>query len=308
MFWKNLPHAIERPSFIAIVGPTASGKSALALRLAEDLAGEIICCDSIQLYKDFNIGSAKPSVDEMARVPHHLFDVLRWDEPADAALYASLARPLIDAIRERNRIPMVVGGTGLYLRALMGSQWDEGIPSDPELRNTLSQKPREQLYKELATLDPRRASELHPNDTFRIVRALEINILSGSPVGTGRKHHDADRNELIIYCRPDRAKLRAQISLRTEAMLANGLVDEVRRLLASGVDANCKPMNSIGYKQTLEFLNGGIPSAKLFEEIDTATWQYARRQMTWFNKVSANALFEAESDYDELKTHLVPIV
>lgn len=283
-----------RPKWLAIVGPTGSGKSALALALARALDGEIISCDSVQLYRRFDIGSAKPSLEEQSLVKHHLIDCFDWHEDCDAARYALLARDMIDTIAARGRLPIVVGGTGLYLRALLAEAFHDELPKDPELRASLQQDSSETLYQRLQALDPLRAQQLHPNDRFRVIRALELTLLLGEPVSS-RFVSEASppRSELrnmgfLIVLEPPRASLHRNISQRTEAMLAAGLIKEVQGLLADGIAPDCKPMLSIGYKQVVHALQSQQSYAELAATIDAATRQYAKRQCTWFRKVDAD--------------------
>ncbi len=278
----------ESTHYIVIAGPTASGKSALALALAERMSGEIVGCDSVQLYRKFDVGSAKPSADELSRVSHHLVDVLDWHEDYDAARYARDARFAINDILARRKIPIIVGGTGLYLRALLKEAFHDDLPSDEGLRAELQTQSSVDLFQRLRDCDPKRAGEIHQNDRFRIVRALELNILLGGPVHekTSRQIDGASNAEASIFILdPVRSVLHDRIALRTKQMLTGGLLDEVSNLIKSGVSITCKPMESIGYKQAAAFLNGQLAEEFLFDHISAATRQYAKRQCTWFRKV-----------------------
>jgi tRNA dimethylallyltransferase len=284
--------------WLAIAGPTGSGKSALALAAAAALDGEIIGCDSVQLYRGFDIGAAKPTAEERESVPHHLVDCLDWHEDCDAARYALLARQALAAVQARGRLPIVVGGTGLYLRALVADAFHDDLPKDEALRAELRAEAPERSYARLVSLDPARATQLHPNDRFRVIRALELCLLLGRPVSellaaAGRER----RTELgeachLVVLEPPRRALHAAIAARTRQMLEQGLLDEVRGLLAAGVVADCKPMQSIGYKQSVAHLSGALPAADLAAAIDAATRQYAKRQCTWFGKVAADVRLE----------------
>lgn len=271
--------------FIAVVGPTASGKSAVALEIARSCGGEIVCCDSVQLYRGFDIGSAKPSASERQQVPHHLFDVFAAHEPCDAAIYAQKARACMDEIIERGRWPLVTGGTGLYLRALTGENWDVDLPRDEGLRQELFQRSSEDLFRELERLDPVRAKQLHPNDRFRVVRALEILKLTGKPVPQPRTATATVRDHILIVMNPSKDRLHESIRQRTAEMLRLGLVDEVKGLLAQGISVDVKPMSSIGYAEVRAFLRGDLAESHLQETIETSTKQYAKRQNTWFKKL-----------------------
>jgi tRNA dimethylallyltransferase len=290
MKWHCQMPAGERPEFLVVGGPTASGKSAVGLELAKVFSGSIICCDSVQLYKGFDIGSAKPSLEEREVFPHLLFDEFDWNEPCDAAIYAAKARLAIQKVRSEGSLPIVVGGTGLYLRALLGDAWDDDIPSDPELRASLAERSSDDLYADLKTRDPRRATQLHMNDRYRVIRALEINILTGSPVkDISSPSSQRPRKHLMIFMNPPRDELYARINFRTTQMLRDGLIDEVRELIHSGVDPLCKPMGSIGYKEVVEMLQNKLAPEDLEAAIATATRQYAKRQVTWFKKVPSDA-------------------
>ena len=304
---------------IAIVGPTASGKTHLALSLAKHLNVEIVCCDSVQVYRRFDIGSAKPTAAELKQAPHHMVDLVDWHESFDAAIYAEKARCVIDDIYSRNRIPLLVGGTGLYFRALQGQAWHADLPKDEQLRNSLQARPTEDLYKQLTKLDPARAKEVHPNDRFRVVRALEIFQLTGKsmkelarddslnksaqsePLSSetrASRLQNESTSELAagefytIFLSPPRPDLHQRIANRTEHMLQGGLIEEVEDLLSSGVNPECKPMQSIGYKQVAAHLAGTLPREQLAMKIVVSTRQYAKRQCTWFKKLSHQLVTE----------------
>lgn len=281
------------PAFLAVVGPTASGKSAASMKLASELGGEIVCCDSVQLYRGFDIGSAKPTKEDCEKIPHHLFGAFEWNEDCDAGVYADRAKLAIEDIRSRNRVPIITGGTGLYLRALVGSQWDGDLPKDEVLRESLKQRSSEDLFAELKAIDPKRAEALHPNDRFRVIRALEINRLTGKPVRQTPKPHDADRDYVVVVLEPPRAALQEKISERTKAMFSSGFIEEVRSLLAGGVAPTCKPMQSIGYYEVAQFLSGSLSEDQLVTAVETATRQYAKRQSTWFRKIPRDYCIES---------------
>jgi tRNA dimethylallyltransferase len=301
MKWHCEMPVAQRPEFLVVGGPTASGKSAVAIELAKAFSGTLICCDSVQLYRGFDIGSAKPSKDERAIVPHLLFDEFLWSEPCDAAIYALKAKDTIAKVRASGRLPIIVGGTGLYLRALLGDDWDEDIPSDETLRKKLSEKSSLELFSELQAIDPRRAAQLHINDRFRVIRALEINILTGSPVKEASvQKQKTTRQHFFIYMNPPRDVLYARINERTTLMLRAGLVDEVQKMLDVGVSPACKPMGSIGYKETVLVLQGALLPSDLESAIATATRQYAKRQVTWFKKVTANVELSDVSEVSHL--------
>jgi tRNA dimethylallyltransferase len=272
---------------IAVVGPTASGKSALALALARAHGGEIVSCDSLQVYRGLDIGSAKPTAEERSSVRHHLVDVVDADQPFSAADYARLARAAIGEIRARGRLPIVAGGSGLYLKALLQGLF-EGPSRDAALRSRLEQiasrfgNPR--LHRLLEHLDPHAARRTHANDRVRIVRALEVYRLTGRPI-TAQQSLGATALEgpqLVVGLDPDRARLRDAVAQRTREMLQRGLLDEVRGLVARFGTALPRPLASIGYRQAVALLRGELEPAEAEQQIVTETMRFAKRQMTWF--------------------------
>ena len=282
--------------YIVVAGPTASGKSGLALKLAKELKGEIVNCDSVQVYKGFDIGSAKPSSEERAIVPHHLFDVVDAHEDFDAALYARKAKRAIEEIKERGQVPIVVGGTGLYLRSLWGQNFHD-LPKDSELRARLEKVSNEELMSELKRVDPQRATEIHYNDHLRLVRAVELTRLLGGPVSGLEAAEDQSDQSYKIRMSVPRKQLHVRIATRVTEMLEAGLEGEVKSLLHKGISNSCKPMQSIGYKQICDQLDGkALSKDDLIEEIVIATRQYAKRQETWFRKVSFDFQFESKDD------------
>lgn len=274
---------------LAIVGPTASGKSEVALELARQQGGELVSCDSVQVYRGFVVGCAKATAEERAVVPHHLLDVVDWHEPFDAQRYVELATDALSDIRARERLPILCGGTGLYLRTLRFGLIDAPAPS-PELRERLYGEERASpgcLYARLQALDFESAKNIEPHNTVYVVRALEIFETTGKPASVLRAEH-AFREERhpmqVVLLQWEPTVLRQRIRARTQAMLRGGLLDEVAGLLAAGVDPNARPMRAVGYKEACEVVQGQAPSAGLDERIAVATWAYARRQRTWFRK------------------------
>lgn len=293
MSWRN--------KTVVVTGPTASGKSDLALKLALQLDGEIINADSVAVYKGFDIGAAKPSKKEMELCPHHLFDLFESHEDCDAGLYAKLAKEAISKIRSRSHIPVVVGGTGLYLRALTGASFHD-LPHDQAIRDELSKKSKEELYEMLQANDPGRAAQLHPNDHFRLARALEIFFITGKTIEeltTGRNPVDTRDEFITVTVIPDRDVQLERIYARTEKLIRRGLVAEVRNLLEQGVSESSKPMTSIGYKETCAFIRSGEKDwDELRDNINVATRQFAKRQNTWFRKNSGDVVME-NADFEE---------
>lgn len=274
---------------VALVGPTASGKSALALQLAPRLGAEIVSCDSLQVYRGFDIGSAKPTADERARVRHHLVDVAEPGDPTfSAARYAELAWPVLEDLAARGRLPLVVGGTGLYLKALMAGLF-EGPARDEHLRRRLEAWAERfgdaRLHRLLAHVDPQTAARVQPADRVRVVRALEVYHSSGQPLSAHIARQPAAREGwtwLTVGLLPTREVLRGRVEARSDAMLAAGLLDEVRGLLASGLAPTTRALQSIGYRQACAVLAGTTTLAEARRDMVSATMRYAKRQVTWF--------------------------
>lgn len=279
------------PALVAIVGPTASGKSALALSLARERGGEIVSCDSLQVYRGLDVGSAKATLAERASVPHHLVDVADPCEAFSAADYARLARAAIGQITARGRLPIVAGGTGLYLRALLRGLF-AGPARDDVLRHRLERLAARfgnaRLHGVLARLDPAAAARIHAADRVRIVRALEVYRITGRPISeqqrAGSRPLEGYRT-LVVGLAPDRERLRAAVEARTRAMLLGGLVEETRRLLAAADERSGetpRPLAAIGYRQAVAVVRGTLGLAEAERAIVTETMRFAKRQMTWF--------------------------
>ena len=272
-------------TLLAVVGPTGAGKSALALNLAEALSGEIVNCDSLQFYRGFDIGTAKTPVSERRGIPHHLFDVLDAQNGYSAGDYARDARLVLAEISARGKVPLVVGGTGFYLRALL-----EGLPELParneELREDLAKREQARpgvLHRLLRRLDPAAAGRIHPHDVQKLIRALEIRVLTGgAPPETGEAL--TGYRVIKIGLDPDRAKLVAKLDARVQAMFSSGLVEEVRGILARGATGEEKPFESLGYKQALRHIRGELTLEQAIESTQIETRQYAKRQCTWFRR------------------------
>ena len=274
------------PRLIAIAGPTASGKSALALRLAAARGGEIVSCDSLQVYRGLDVGSAKPTRAERDAVPHHLVDVVDPDEPFSAADYARLARAAVADIHSRGRIPIVAGGTGLYLRALVSGLF-EGPARDEPLRRRLEglaeRRGDARLHAILRRVDPESASRIEPRDRIRVVRALEVYRATGRPIGElqrGGGEGLAGFAVKVLVLDPGREALRPAVEARTDSMLAAGLVEETRALLAQYPGA--RPLDAIGYRQAAAVVRGESDVAKARRDIVVETMRFAKRQRTWF--------------------------
>jgi tRNA dimethylallyltransferase len=291
---------MSSPEPIFIVGPTACGKSAVALTLAEQTGGEIISVDSMQVYRGLDIGTAKPTAVERARMPHHLIDVAEINEPFDAAKFVTLARQAAEGIRSRGRRPIFCGGTGLYLKAYL-----EGIgeapPGDPALRKELEALPLNELLKELAARDPETYARIDRQNPRRVVRAVEVIRLTGKPFSTQRAEWQQssggrDREtpfERSLSTSPatkifgllrTNEDLHVRINRRVDEMFARGLVEETRELLPRGLEQNQVAMQALGYRQVVEHLRGERPLDQTIELVKIKTRQFAKRQMTWFRR------------------------
>jgi tRNA dimethylallyltransferase len=270
-----------------VVGPTGSGKSALALSLAEQFGGEIVNCDSLQLYRGFDIGTAKTAPGERRGIPHHLFDVLTPQESYSAGEYAREARKIIADIAGRGRLPIIVGGTGFYLRALL-----EGLPvlpgRDERLRGRLLERERLRpgsLHRLLKRLEPRAAARIHARDVQKTMRALEVRLLTQQALPPRAEAHALEGYSVIkLGLDPDRAALQQRLEARTGAMFQTGLINEVRGLLAQGATGDEKPFEALGYQQALLHLRGALRLDQAIESTIVETRQYAKRQRTWFRR------------------------
>jgi tRNA dimethylallyltransferase len=278
----------ELPRLIVIAGPTASGKTVVSVEIARLFDAEIINADSMQVYRGMDIGTAKPSIEERKGVPHHLLDVVDPDEEYNAAIYRDMAcAAALDIIR-RGKRAMVVGGTGLYIKSLLGGLF-QCPPSAPEIRESLKREwesagPRS-LYERLERLDPQSARKIHPNDRVRVVRALEVIFLTNRPPSSlSRQHGFSDRtfNALKFCLKSEREELYHRINTRAIAMIDGGLLDEAENLLRRGYSPQLKPLQAIGYKQAVEYLEGRFSLEETIERIQKETRRYAKRQLTWF--------------------------
>jgi tRNA dimethylallyltransferase len=274
-----------------IVGPTAVGKSALGLLWAQAAGGEIISGDSVQVYKGFTIGSAKPTLEERAAVPHHLIDILEPGEPFSAAHFQVLARGAVDDIRRRHRQPIVVGGTGLYIRALLdpfdfpqeGSQAVKKKWAELE-----KQKGSPYLHAQLKEWDPESAHKLHVNDKARIIRALEVYELTQIPLSQQRayteKHYPPLENVVFVGLEIERSVMYQRIENRCDAMIRAGLIEEAETLLRQGCSPCLKPMRSIGYRHVTDYLYGKATKQEMMRLFKRDTRRFAKRQLTWFKR------------------------
>jgi len=275
---------------IVILGPTASGKSALAIELAKRLNGEILVCDSTQVYRHFDIGTAKVPKRDQQKIPHHLVDLVEPDEVFTAGDYRRHALHALDDLRRRAKLPILTAGTGLYLRALLEGLADAPTRSEElreRLRHIAKKRGATHLHKILARLDAESAARIAPRDTQKIIRAIEMRILGGKPVG---EIFGAGRATLEgcaitkIGLSPPRPTLYARIDARVEAMLAAGWLDEVRALVSSGIREDAKPFQFIGYSDLRAHLEGRITLAVAVTNIQRSTRRFAKRQLTWFRR------------------------
>ncbi len=278
------------PLLVAILGPTASGKSALAVTLAQRFDGEIVSCDSVAVYRHFEIGTAKPSQQQRALVPHHLLDVAEPGEPFTAGEYSRRARAVIQEITKRGKLPIIVGGTGLYLRALL-----EGLFPGPErseelrerLRARVEQRGSAHLHRILQRLDPSAAGKIHANDAAKLIRAIEVCLASRSRMTELWQQRDPLRGYRIlrIGLSPDRQMLYERINARAQQMFDHGLVEETKALVDRyGGRKNATALDSLGYRQAGQFLRGELSREQAIAAAQQGHRNYAKRQMTWFRR------------------------
>ncbi|MBZ5620314.1 MAG: tRNA (adenosine(37)-N6)-dimethylallyltransferase MiaA [Acidobacteriia bacterium] len=290
---------------VAVVGPTGSGKSGLALALAKEFNGEIVNCDSLQVYRYFDIGTAKLPLEERRVIPHHLIDVVDPDELFTAGEYARLARDIIAGISARGRIPVLAGGTGFYLRALLDGLF-EGPSRDQALRDRLAARELRRpgsLHRLLTRFDSVAARKIHRNDVPKVTRALEVCLLTRRPVtDLFRQGRDALRGyrTLKLGLLPDRDALYQRLDLRCAGMFEAGLVEEVRHILSLGFAATAKPFESHGYKQALEFIRGELNPREAVFYARRNTRQYAKRQVTWFRREAGLVWLKGFGDAGEI--------
>jgi tRNA dimethylallyltransferase len=277
------------PLLVVVFGPTASGKTALSLQLAERFRGEIVNGDSVAMYREFEIGTAKPTAEERSRVPHHLFDVVDPAGYMTAGEYARLARRVLAEIRSRGRLPIVVGGTGLYLRALLEGLFPGPARSEPlreRLRERAKRKAPAYLHRLLGRLDPSAAANIHARDVPKLIRAIEVCLTSRQSL---TKLWQVGRDPLTGFrvfrlgINPERSSLYERINQRAAGMFQSGLVDETRRLMEK-YRATAGPLASLGYRQAVQFLGGQSDLAAAISAAQQAHRNYAKRQMTWFRR------------------------
>ena len=276
---------------IAILGPTAAGKSALAIRLAQELDGEVINYDSVQVYRGFHIGAAKTPVDERGGVPHHLLDVCEPGETFSAGDYSRLGRETVHEVAARGKTPVLAGGTGFYLRALLEGLF-EGPARNDGLRTRLQGRRPGHLHRLLARLDPEAAARIHANDEPKLIRALEVRIVEGKPLaGVLKRGMSAlgGFRTIKLFLDPPREALYERIERRARAMFEQGLLEEVEGLLAAGAPRDAWAFGALGYRQALAVVEGRMGREEAIEDTARATRNYAKRQLTWFRNQEPEA-------------------
>ena len=301
---------MDRNTCWVLTGPTASGKTALSIRLAKEHDCEIVCMDSMQIYKRMNIGTAKPTMEEMAGIPHHMLDVAEPDENFSVARYQEMAEECIADIHARGKRALLVGGTGLYLRALRQPMAMGDVSGDDDIRAELEaiaaqEGGKQRIHAMLEAVDPDTAARLHLNDVRRVVRALEVYRLTGVPFSMQTKiQTDSRFSYRVASLTMDRALLYSRIEKRVDIMVEQGLVEEVRGLLDSGVPADCQAMKAIGYKEIVPYLRGEATWEETDYLLKLNTRHYAKRQLTWMRREEDVCWVDSlQADaYDKLET------
>ena len=289
---------MKKPKIIVICGPTGIGKTTTAIRTAAEIEGQIISADSMQVYRYMDIGTAKPTPLERQKVKHHMIDIVDPDADFDAAQYADMARKMIAELHSNNIVPYIVGGTGLYIKALLHGLY-QSEPIDADLRARLKDEAAnigsETLHRRLMKVDPKTASKIHPNDTYRIIRALEIFEATGETISVFQHKHqfcDTPFEFLEIGLSMPRKTLYESINRRVDAMIDAGFVDEVKNLLDMGYRADLKSMQAIGYRHLAAFIQGHQPWKETVRTLKRDTRRYAKRQLTWFRADAGIAWIE----------------
>jgi len=308
-----IPEDAPALPLVAIAGPTGSGKSDLAIAIAEHFAGEIINCDSLQVYRHFDIGTAKLPLTERCGIPHHLIDILNPDELFTAGEYTRLARETIREVSQRGRLPIVAGGTGFYLRALLDGLF-EGPSRDQELRDRLALREEKRpgsLHRILTRFDPATGQKIHPNDVPKVTRALEVCLITRRPVSElfrqGRDGLEGYRT-LKLGLLPDREELYGRLDRRCALMFEKGLVDEVRHILELGYAAEVKPFESLGYKQALQHIRGELNLRDAIFYAQRNSRQYAKRQLTWFRREQGLVWLKGFADTPGIREKAIELV
>ncbi len=303
----------NEPLLICLIGPTASGKSALALQLARNLDGEVVNCDSMQMVRDLEIGTAKPGPDDRAVCPHHLFDLVSVADIYSAGQYMIQARKICSEISSRGRVPIVTGGTGLYLRALLEGMF-EGPSRSEEIRARLKviseKKGTNFLHKLLTDKDPKSAEQIKPTDEVRLIRALEVSIATGKPISSlqGREEALSGYRIIKIGLNPERPLLYDRINRRAVLMFRSGLISETRQLLEKGYDASSKGFDALGYRYAIQVLKGSMDESRAIELTQRDSRRYAKRQMTWFRREPDVNWIQATGETEEAYAAALEII
>nr|WP_206699168.1 tRNA (adenosine(37)-N6)-dimethylallyltransferase MiaA [Brevibacillus agri] len=297
----------QKEKLVVIIGPTAVGKTQLSLDLAQQFNGEIISGDSMQVYRGMDIGTAKAEPAELALVPHHLIDIKNPDEEYSVALFQESATRLITEINQRERLPFIVGGTGLYIESVTHRFQFSQAAQDPELRERLQRladaEGVEALHARLADVDPITAQRLHPNDVKRVIRALEIYESTGYKMSDFQLRAQHSPYDLVmIGLTMERAVLYERINRRVELMIEEGLVEEVRGLLDKGYDASMVSMQGLGYKELIPYLYGEITLEKAINDIQQRTRHFAKRQLSWFRRIPEVQWFDMTDPAGQAKS------
>ncbi len=297
---------------IVIAGPTASGKTGLSVEVAKQLNTEIVSADSMQIYQGMDVGTAKVTEAEKQGILHHMIDIVSPMENYNVSQYAEDAKKCVDSILEKGKIPVIAGGTGLYINSLVYGYDLAPIPSDDSIRQELTrvyeEKGGEYLLEELRKIDPKTADRLHPNNARRLIRALEVYRISGTTISQQEertKNAPKPYDVLFFVLDTDRDKLYERINLRVDMMLQNGLVDEVKKLIENGVPKTNTAMQAIGYKEIVEYLDGYLTYCEAVEKIKQESRRYAKRQLTWFRRNEGAIWLEASLPKAELLSQVM---
>jgi len=295
-----------KPKLVVICGPTGIGKTEMSLSLAETFDGSIVGSDSVQIYRYMDIGTAKPDAGEMARVPHYMIDIADPGEPYDAARFCREGRQAIEQIYSLQKLPFVVGGTGFYLKAILYGLF-EATPVDPQILEKLKKEAAEtgieKLYNKLAKCDPEAASRIHVNDAYRVIRALTVFETSGKPMSEFQQAHgfiESPYNMLKICLFRDRELLYDRINHRVDQMVSDGLLEEVKKLLEMGYSKDLRPMQAIGYRHMVDFIDGRTAWDATIELLKRDTRRFAKRQLTWFRK-DKEMVWKSPEDIDGVR-------
>lgn len=296
----------NKQKLIVLVGPTAVGKTKLSLEIAQAFHGEIISGDSMQIYRKMDIGTAKITSEEMEGIPHYLIDIKEPDESFSVAEFQSMVREKITEIHSRGFIPVIVGGTGLYIQSVIYDYHFTEMPGNEAFRNELEERAlagkAAELHKELEKVDPESASNIHPNNTRRVIRALEINYSSGKTVGDLQQNQKKEMlyDVVLVGLTMDREKLYNRINRRVDIMMQQGLLEEAKDLYDQGI-RNCQSVQAIGYKELYEYFDGNIDLGTAIEQLKQNSRRYAKRQLTWFRNKMDVDWFDMTDEREELQ-------